>query len=233
MKAIDVSQLPIQCSDCNSRCLSAFSELKPEHNHLMDVVRRWKILKVGETISFDLLNNHEFFCVKKGYLRLDYGDSSNFQSVRICGPGDLVGFKMTSSYQAVAIEESALCSINMEAFTEFQKTVPELSFGIIQRLINTISNEDEILRGLGNHSIKNRIASTLLNLSKRFGTSLSEGILIDVSVDRKTLARMSGTVTESLARVLTDLEDAKIISRQGRLIQITNQKELVRIAESK
>ena len=219
------------CENCSAHCRSAFQKLNSDHSLMIDAIRELKIVEAGQRIDPTADGSENFFCIYKGHVKVELGSGSNQKSIRICGPGDLVGLQMTEAYKIRSLDQVIICMIDAYAFRELQTKVPEISIGLVENLLKTISVEDERLRGLENHSVKNRIATTLLLIARKFGKTDQQGTMIDIAIDRKTLAQLSGTVTESLARILTELEDDQIIRRHGRKLQIINTTKLQEISE--
>lgn len=210
-----------QCSKCPQRHLSAFKTLPETTCESIDNIRETQTVKANQILFFTNNDLRGFYCIQNGHLKLGRKDVQKSGVVRICGPGDLVGYETSTQIQsAQMIEDGNICFIKMEEFLKIQNAEPEVAESIVQALVKIIQIKDERIIGLENHSVKNRVASTLFSLVKKFGLQTKNGLLIDAKIDRKTLAQLSGTVTESLARALTELEDDKIISRQGRSIFI-------------
>ena len=99
---------------------------------------------------------------------------------------------------------------------------PSLQETMIKILCNILALKDERIAALENYSVRNRVASVLLSFSEKFGKVTPEGLRIDVKIDRETMARLAGTVTESLSRQLSELESENIIHREGRFIYIND-----------
>lgn len=220
------------CENCSAHCHSAFKNLNSIQSHLIDGVRKIKKFEPGQNIVQSEDGLQKFFCIYEGHVKIVVRDRKNQKSIRICGPGDLIGFQIPDSYLLQPIDSVTVCMIDATAFHDLQLKVPEISIGIIENLLKTTYSKDKQLRGLENHSVKNRVAATLVNLTDRFGVITDDGTMIDFTVDRKTLAELSGTVVESLARVLTELEDEKIIIRKGRKIKILDRAKLQDVSET-
>lgn len=216
-----------QCSKCPQRHLSAFKSLQESICDSIDTIRELQAVAADQMISFNHNDLRGFYCIQSGHLKLGRENVQKSGVVRICGPGDLVGYETSTSLpSAQMIEDGKICFIKMEEFLKIQNAEPEVAASIVQALVKIIKIKDERIVGLENHSVKNRVASTLLSLVKKFGLQTKNGLLIDAKIDRKTLAQLAGTVTESLARALTELEDDKIISRQGRSIFVLCKEKL-------
>lgn len=221
---------PSQCSQCPIYSRSMLSNVKQEDIEQIDPQLR-EVLR-GQSLDFVEDQKEGFYCLKQGHFKIEYGTKSKSGTVDICGPTELIGFEQSSTIKATAIENSKVCFIEMKNFYKLTKTSPEIAKYFIQILLNRIAERNETIIGLENHSIRNRVAATLLSLSKKFGKPSQYGCHINVNIDRKTLAKLSGTVVESLARVLTEFEDDKVIYRDKRTIHICDQSRLKNYSES-
>jgi len=188
-----------------------------------------KVYSAGEKLSFQENKEDGFYCVQQGHGQVGYADDYKSGVVRICGPGDLIGYETSSGkIQALALDQMKVCFFPRNSFLNLQKNNSDIANGVIQSLVRIIGVKNERIIGLENHSIKNRIAATLVSLMKKFGTPSEYGTLIDLKIDRKTLAKLAGTVVESLARILTEFENEKIIVREGRKIHVADKEKLLK-----
>lgn len=113
-----------------------------------------------------------------------------------------------------------------------QSQTPELSRNAIKWLCELITVRDERILTLGSRTVRAKVAATFVSLAKKFGKVNADGsIKIIPSIDRRTLSELSGTVTETFSRTVTDLEDRKIIARDRRAIRILDMEALQECVE--
>lgn len=218
---IKLKSISERCSQCPKRPISAFKDLSDSQCRSIDSIRELKTVKSEDTLFFMNKNSPVFYCIQSGHLKLGLENVQKSGVLRICGPGDLVGYEPCSPHRtAQMLEDGNVCSIDKIEFLKIQSSEPEIATSVIQALVKIIKIKDERIIGLENHTVRNRVASTLFSLVKKFGLQSKNGYLINTKIDRKTLSQLAGTVTESLARVLTDLENEKIVSRQGRKLLV-------------
>lgn len=72
--------------------------------------------------------------------------------------------------------------------------------------------------------VKQRIAKTIIQLKKQYGTNVNNSI--DFAVKREDFANLAGTTRETATRVLYELQEQKIILLTGKTIQILDEKKL-------
>lgn len=193
-------------------------------------------LKPNEHSNFVMKDAPGFIFIKEGFMRIGYKRSSHVQTVRIAGPGEIVGFgnwKYPDRYVAIALSLVNAVFIDKDLFEKQLSTDPLISKEIFDVSIFQVMLRDERICTLQNPTVRGRIAGTLVSLSDKFGKYDAQGRLeILAIVDRKILAELSSTVVETLARTLTEFENKGIIERQGKTIFILNYPALLQVSDA-
>lgn len=193
--------------------------------------------KKGETFNFRRLGQNGFYYIADGLLKLEIASPAP-RILRLCRPGDLAGFgnwmaDLSVRYQLVALTDCEVQFWTKDGFERLQKQFPEISELIIRHLIQVIMHKDERLASLENNSVETRVIHLLIWLAKNYGTKLDDGMLIDVELDRPSMAQLAGTIPVTLSRVLTLLEDDKLLRRRRRQLVVLDLTELQKRANSK
>jgi CRP/FNR family transcriptional regulator len=221
------------CSSCNTKCISGLARLRKKEISTFDEFMQKKSFENNEVIPVSAIDHAEVYCIQSGHIKLALNSGP---VIRIYGPGDIIGYigfaneATANDYTLIAIDSVKLCSFDKQLFYSVQEKSPEVAKEFIELLIKEIGLRDERISSLENYSVRNKVAAALISLNKKFGVPSNLGTLINVPIDRKTLAQLSGTVNESLSRVLTDLENSKVIARIGRHIHIQNHSKLEKIS---
>ncbi|MNX93988.1 Transcriptional activator protein Anr [compost metagenome] len=82
---------------------------------------------------------------------------------------------------------------------------------------------------LSQRTVRERVALSLLILHDKYKTSDDQRDIF-ITLSRGDLAKMVGTVNETLARVLHDFKNENLIWMEGRKIQLINFQQLIHIA---
>lgn len=230
------------CESCPARTRSSFSYLKSEECDEIDRLRTYKEFAKAQELPMNASSPPKqlrgFYCIRQGHVQVTtFSPKSNRNTLRICGPGDLVGYggwetTIVDPHAAYALGEVSACFFPASNFLAAQNKFPNIATGIAKMLLRIINIKDRRIVGLENHSAKNRVASLFLSLVEKFGESSKHGSKINVELDRKTMAVLAGTVVETFSRIITDLENEKVILRDRRKIHVLNKKHLKRIAET-
>lgn len=220
-----------KCYDCPIRAKSIFAQVDASTCEAIDQVRQTHVFESEQDLPLKSGAKSGFYCLQAGHARLFFKSEKKTNTVRICGPGDFLGYGdwyTADTHGAVALSSGVACYFDRLGFEKEMRHNHELSEGVIKGLCKIINLKDERISGLENHSVRNRISVLLYNLMKKFGVHTADGVLIDVSVDRRTLSELSGTVIESFARIITQMETEKIIKRAGRKIIVADKEKLLR-----
>ncbi len=140
--------------------------------------------------------------------------------------GDYIGINAilrNSSYTdtATAVEDSQLCLIPSERLDYMLATYPEVSKKFIQLLSQDNQEKEEQLLQLAYHSVRKKMAETLIKLHLQLIGSKKE-----FNISREDLAAMACMATETVSRTLADFKEEKLIQRIGNNITVINLESL-------
>lgn len=124
---------------------------------------------------------------------------------------------------AEAIEDSTICLLPKEAILKLINQYPEVGNQFIKTLSNNIREKEQQLLELAYHSVRKRLAQTLLRLSRNADDPLN------FRASREELASMAGIATETVSRTLSDFKSEKLIEKKGSLLQILNLERLTKM----
>ncbi len=124
---------------------------------------------------------------------------------------------------ATALEDSSLCIIPKEQLDELLNGYPDIARQFIKLLATDIREKEEQLLQLAYHSVRKRMAESIVKLAK----GDKEGNSFKVS--REDLAAMAGMATETVSRTLSDFKGEGLIDKKGSLISVLNLQKLERM----
>lgn len=122
------------------------------------------------------------------------------------------------SADVISMEKTQLAYIEKRDFIDYLKKNPEIAIGLLREMANRLKVADEKIESLGLMDVQERISRTLVNLAKRHGAQISEGILITEKLTHQHLADMCGVTRETVTRNLKKLSEKGRISFRGRQI---------------
>ena len=124
---------------------------------------------------------------------------------------------------AVAMQETELISIPRHDFLLMVQSHPDVSRSFIHLLCKKVAEREFQLINLAYNSVRQRTAEALLK-SERLKDSHSV-----ISISREDLAKMVGTASESVIRVLSDFKDEGLIEIEGGKIRIIQPAKLEKV----
>ena len=155
------------------------------------------------------------------------------QIIYIYNAGEFFGYSSVLSESTygdttVAIENSIISFITINDFNEILKDSSSFSRLLLKSLSHEFSVLANLMAVLSQRTVRERVALNLLILHNKYKVDNISNTYISLS--RSDLANMTGTVVETLARVLHDFKRDKLIAINGRKIQLLNIESLVQVA---
>jgi CRP-like cAMP-binding protein/CheY-like chemotaxis protein len=124
---------------------------------------------------------------------------------------------------ASALEDTQVCIIPKEQLDELINLYPEVAREFINILANDVREKEEQLLQLAYHSVRKRMAESLLRLYRQSNDNES------FKISREDMAAMAGMATETVSRTLTDFKEEGLIEKKGSLITILDAKRLAKM----
>jgi CRP-like cAMP-binding protein len=192
--------------------------------------------KKGEEIFLEGHSSGGVFCLKEGKVKVyRQGSDGREHIIRIALPGEFIGLRALISgnnhtFSAAAFEDSAICFINKSDFFQLMIKYPEFTRNLINSLTRILEEAEVKMTSLAQKPVRERLAETLLFLSKSFKLDLSNPNRSYLSLTRIDLASIIGTAPETVIRLLSEFKDEKLIALKGRRIYLTDPARLKKIA---
>lgn len=124
---------------------------------------------------------------------------------------------------AVALQDSELISVPRHDFMLMIQSHPDVSASFINLLCKKVAERERQLLSLAYNSVRQRTADALLK-----SVSLKDDKAV-IAISREDLAKMVGTASESVIRVLSDFKDEGIIEIESGKIKITHPAKLEKV----
>ena len=124
---------------------------------------------------------------------------------------------------AMAMQETELISIPRHDFLMMIQSHPDVSKSFIHLLCKKVAERERQLLNLAYNSVRQRTAEALLK-----SDALKDKQAV-ISISRDDLAKMVGTASESVIRVLSDFKDEGLIDIEGGKIRIRQPAKLEKV----
>ena len=149
-------------------------------------------------------------------------------------PGEVMGLDAINSrqhaYDAVALEDSEVCTIPYARLTQLALRIPELQQQLLRILSGDISRDQGLMLLLGGMDAEQRIAAFLLSLSRRYQKLGYAATRFSVRMTREEIGSYLGLTLETVSRLFSRLHRDGLISahqREVKLIDVARLREKV------
>jgi DNA-binding response OmpR family regulator len=148
--------------------------------------------------------------------------------INLYSAGDFFGFEPileNENYResAVAMQDSELIAIPRHDFMLMIQSHPDVSKSFINLLCKKVAERESQLLNLAYNSVRQRTAEALLR-----SESLKDSKSV-IAISRDDLAKMVGTASESVIRVLSDFKDEGLIEIESGKIRIVQRPRLEKV----
>lgn len=223
-----------KCEQCIVREFSSLKALGKDELLKMAECKTSMQIKKGDVIFEEGENVNGVFCVKDGVCKMTkLSQNGKDQIVKLVKKGELLGQRSMISDEpanlsAVALEDMQVCFIPKTEIMGFFNQNNNFSMNVMKTICGDLKEADDILVGMAQKTVKERLAHTLLYLEETFGSNPDKSLKLQLS--REEIAGMIGTATESCIRLLSELKKENAIELVGKKIIIADRTKLVRIA---
>lgn len=190
----------------------------------------------GEQIIDRNSENKDVFFVISGSVRVvNYSSSGREIAFAKFSEGDFFGEISAidgkpRSANVVAIEDCTLVSIKKEYFIELLNSNSKISYFILKRFTEIIRISDERIMDLSTLRAVQRVYIELLRRTDK-DIAAPELWVIRPMPSHSLIASLAGTTRETVARVLSNLSDARIVEKKSKALYIRDKDKLKELAE--
>lgn len=222
-----------KCEQCIVREFSSLKALNKDELLKMADCKTSMQVKKGDIIFEEGENVNGVFCVKDGVCKMTkLSQNGKDQIVKLVKKGELLGQRSMISDEpanlsAVALEDMQVCFIPKSEIMGFFNQNNSFSMNVMKTICGDLKDADDIMVGMAQKTVRERLAHTLLYLEETFGTNTDHSLKLQLS--REEIAGMIGTATESCIRLLSELKKENAIELVGKKIIITDRGKLARI----
>ena len=123
-----------------------------------------------------------------------------------------------------AVLPTTVFRVDRSDFLRFVQKNPEVTAPLLDMAIEMYRLHSERILNLEYRSVRERIISFLLTTAQRFGTPVSDGLLVDVPLRHQDIASSINASRETTSRELSIMERKGMIARESSHIIIKNPK---------
>lgn len=160
----------------------------------------------------------QLYRVREGLVRLQsVDDEGNALTLRFVRPGEYFGEEVLSGAERTNFAE-AVTESKIDALAPGQLSAQEMQ-ELVQGLVRALSQTYQTIQRISGQRLKNRIAATLLELSRTPVAFMEKNGRIGVRATHDEIASAVGSVRETVTKVIGELtREGYIRSGYGKLV---------------
>lgn len=218
--------LKCDCKSCQFQNL-VFENLKDVELESLCLTKKTVSFKKGEFICKEGDPINDFHYLKSGLVKLYRTRNNKDHIITIAKPFDFVSLLTVFSdenyhYSVTALEDSEVCIIELSEVRRVIQENGSFALGIIKKMSHSSDNIIKSTTDLGSKNMRGRIAYILLY----FANEVYKKDSFDLPVSRREIAELIEMTTENVIRVLSEFRKDKLLSIDGKNINILNKKML-------
>jgi len=220
-----------KCSDCQIKS-AATKNLTIKEFEILETNSARVNFKKGEIIfKQDALSLNVVY-LRSGLVKIHMKGPSHEKILRIMKAPSYLGIPTSmgekiNQFSATAIEDTSVCFIDSNIFRNFIYTNGRFAYEVILELCRNELFDYQRYASLAQKQIAGLVAETLLCFSDK----IYESDHFNIPITRSDMADLIGTSRESVSRVLTDMNNEKIIELDSSSLTILKRELLQQISE--
>jgi len=227
------------CENCtHSLCakkVPIFSFLSDDELRKVVDMTGHKIYKKGDILCSLGSKSDTLFIINEGQVKISkLTKEGKQQIVHIFTSGDFFGELSLFSndeiynFDAYAISNVKICTLTKHDMDRIIMSNPKISLKLLQVISKRLTQTENLAQNLATNDVEIRIAFMLLEFGEKYGITVSQGLQINLPINREEMANYVGVTRETISRKLSIFEELGIISLKGNKVLIIKQIDILR-----
>ena len=219
-------QSTTSCSNCVLPELCLRAGLAPEDVERLDrLVSTRRKVRRGEDLYRAGDPFSSIYAIRSGFFKNDLVlKDGRSQIMGFHMAGEILGMEGisagTHTCNAVALEDAEVCAIPLARIEEIPSEMHDLAHRLHQIMSDEIVRDQRVMALLGGKSAEARLASFLVDVSRRFAARGYASSDLELPMTREDIGSFLGLKLETISRMFSKLQDAKLIEVHQRHIRI-------------
>ena len=233
----DISRGQVSCPTCKLQDLCLSEGLDAESMRQIDELVTARIrLRKGETLFRPGDRFSSLYAIRSGSCKtVSLSEDGHDQVAGYHMPGEIIGTDGvgTSAHgcQAVALEDTEVCALPFERLAALSRQNGRFQHNLHRLLAREIARERAVMMLLGTMNAEQRLATFLLDLSRRYqalGYSSCEFVL---RMTREEIGSYLGLKLETVSRLFSRFQREGLIQVQGRVVKLLDRASVKRLVD--
>ncbi|WP_233853609.1 fumarate/nitrate reduction transcriptional regulator Fnr [Paraburkholderia sp. HD33-4] len=226
---------PAGCSTCALRAVCMPPELTPDQLSQLDaVISSTRSVKRGDALYRAGDTFHSIYAIRAGSFKsvvMHRDGHEHVTGFQIAGDtlgldGICVG---KQNCDAIALEDSVVCIIPFAQLEAVCREMKPMQRHIYQMMSGEIVRESSQMMLLGTMSAEQRVATFLLNLSKRFKARGFSAAEFHLRMTREEIGCYLGMKLETVSRMFSKFQRERLVHANGKTVRIDDADGLAKV----
>ena len=233
------AKFEVSCSSCNLRELCLPGSLCMEDLHRVEnIVYARRRVKRGEALFNAGAEFNAMYAIRSGFFKTSVLDGEGREQVTgFCMVGELLGLDGLGSGayhgSAIALEDSEVCVLPYALIEQMSREVPALQRHLHSVLAREIVRDHGVMMLLGSMRAEERLATLLLNLSKRFSRRGYSPTEFHLRMTREEIGNYLGLKLETVSRLFSRFQSEGMIDVEQKHVRIRSVQGLEALLSAK
>lgn len=212
--------------------VALFSGLDPEELRQVAKIAMERRYRKGMVIFVEGEPGEAVFFVKSGKVKLSKPAADGREQIlALLQPGEIFAEVVLfdeGPYPATAeaIEDTVVGMIRNKDMEKLVRNNPEISLKMLKVMNQKLRHAQTLIRDLALKDTSGRLAGMLLKLAAEYGQRTEDGIRISLPLTRQEIANLIGTSRETVTRLLSEFQRARVLEINRQEIVILDAKKL-------
>ncbi|MGE5575598.1 MAG: Crp/Fnr family transcriptional regulator [Syntrophothermus sp.] len=212
--------------------VAIFSSLDPEELDKVAKLVMERRYRKNMVIFMEGEPGEAVFFVKSGKVKLSKPAADGREQIlTLLQPGDIFAEVVLfdeGPYPATAeaIEDSVVGMIRNKDMEELIRSSPEISLKMLKVMNKKLRHAQTLIRDLALKDTNGRLAGMLLNLAEEYGERIDDRIRLSLPLTRQEIANLIGTSRETVTRLLSEFQKARVLEINRQEIVILDERKL-------
>lgn len=190
----------------------------------------------GDVLFHEGDQGDKLYVIVEGKIKLGRTSSDGRENLlAILGPGEMFGELSLfdpgpRTATATAIAETQILGLSNEQLQRFITSRPYVAGTLLAALARRLRRTNENLADLVFTDVPGRVAKALLDLSRRFGRPVENGVMVAHDLTQEELAQLVGASRETVNKALADFASRGWLKLEARAVLLQDLDRLQRRA---
>ncbi|MDO5501644.1 MAG: Crp/Fnr family transcriptional regulator [Actinomycetia bacterium] len=190
----------------------------------------------GDVLFHEGDQGDRLYVIAEGKIKLGRTSPDGRENLlAILGPGEMFGELSLfdpgpRTATATAVAETQILGLSNDQLQQFLSARPHVAVTLLAALARRLRRTNESIADLVFTDVPGRVAKALLDLSRRFGRPVENGVMVSHDLTQEELAQLVGASRETVNKALADFASRGWLKLEARAVLLQDVERLQRRA---